>query len=283
LLSAALLLSFVLAQISTDKESLLEPFEQSKSLFMKDPWKTFIAAGDFEELHILTAGGGGDVLGGIFLGRTLKRILKRMGKEHIKLLVFTTNLKRGEENPLGGPTSLENLGTVRNDGIFRKLSPVKKADCLYSLDRPGIVSRVVLNSRNLLVDIKEGTIVEQMKEWDISLMLMDVSVGSRQLAAGYESFVRGKKVLTVGLDMGGDILAKYPYPITEDNKNTHPEREVKSPVTDTVALGMFTRLQSGYSRKVLLVMTRKTWDSSLWSSSQVSRRLFLKYIFPSWL
>ncbi|HRZ40938.1 MAG TPA: DUF1152 domain-containing protein, partial [Candidatus Omnitrophota bacterium] len=199
---------------------------------MKPDWAKVIEDDDFDEVHIITAGGGGDVLGGIFMAKQLKRVLAAVQRKGIRFSVFTTNLKRGEENPKGGPTPMETIGTV-SLGVFDALEPVSPGMPIYRLDRPNIVARTSVGGHSLPINIKEGGIVEKMKEWDIDLMILDISPGSRALAKAYKQFIEGKKVLSICLDMGGDILARYPYDLTDANKEKHPEAGVRSPVTDT--------------------------------------------------
>ena len=70
--------------------------------------------------------------------------------------------------------------------------------------------------------------------------MADAGKSGRDLAEGYAAMIADSDVLTLGLDMGGDILARFPSPIEGDD---HPEKNVRSPNTDGVFLDMLTELE----------------------------------------
>ncbi|MDD5356487.1 MAG: HAD-IIIC family phosphatase, partial [Candidatus Omnitrophica bacterium] len=225
---------------------------------------TALLESDIEEVHIITAGGGGDILGGTYLVKLLGRILEVINHK-IHLVVFTTNLKRGEENPRGGPLPAYNLGVIKDTslGRFARLQKFDGAKHIYLLDTPNIISRVFIDHRDLPVPIKEGKIIQEMKEWDIKLAMLDVSVGGKALAEDYNRIIKRKKVLTIGLDMGGDILARCPEPKTAENENDHPEKDIKSPVTDTVVLNMLCYTKRFYNSRTILSISAAGGDGEL--------------------
>ncbi|MCF7892147.1 MAG: radical SAM protein, partial [Candidatus Omnitrophica bacterium] len=192
---------------------------------------------NYSEVHIITAGGGGDILGGIFLAVELQKILEFLNKQHIKFIVFTTNLKRGEENPNGGPTPIETIGIPRLGGNRSDINRLESSRYFYKLDNPNIYAYVKVNSDTTLYPVKEVDIIEDVQnKWGIGIAMTDISVSGKELSRDYMNMIKNKAVLTIGLDMGGDILAKYLFPQIQENINIHPERGVRSPVTDTISL-----------------------------------------------
>jgi len=248
---------------SSSIESNLE--EVVDGLYIKSDWKHIFD--DIDEIHIITAGGGGNVLGGIFLAQEIRLILKKIGYKNIELCVFTNNLRRGEENPLGGPTPLENMGIFRkmDKGKLKRMKNLGKSKYFYLLNSKNTAVQVIIENRYVVrIPIKEEPIIKPLKQRGISLIMMDVSVGSNELAEDYyNNVINNKRVLTIGLDMGGDILARYPEPITQQNKNSHPERNIKSPVTDAIVLGMLAQLRRYENSKVILAISALGGDGEL--------------------
>ncbi|MFA5350665.1 MAG: NAD-dependent epimerase/dehydratase family protein, partial [Candidatus Omnitrophota bacterium] len=206
------------------------------------------------EIHIITAGGGGDILGGIFLAVELKHILRIIGKKDIKFTIFTTNLKRGEENPDGGPTPMKAMNIFIKGGIKSPIEKMGNSKYFYWLNNLNTFVYVKANGNEVPYPVKESKIIGQVKErWGFDIAITDISASGKSLADDYVKLIEGKSVFIIGLDMGGDILAQYPYAKTDENKARHTERNVKSPVTDTVSLEFFYNLAIRGEKVVLAV------------------------------
>ncbi|MDD4938667.1 MAG: DUF1152 domain-containing protein, partial [Candidatus Omnitrophica bacterium] len=225
----------------------------AEALFLKQPWKAVLESTDTKEIHIIAAGGGGDVLGCIFLALELKYLLGR----EIKITVFSSNLKRGKENPFGTPLP---IGNFRDDN-GKKIS-VKGSKYFYRA-KAGLY--VQMQEGDIV--LSEGRVAEALKEVGIDLLMIDASYSGKELAEDYLKWQRlngnRENLLVIGLDMGGDILARFPEPITEQNREIHPERFVKSPVTDSVFLNMFVRLERELGSRMLLGISALGGDGEL--------------------
>ncbi len=220
------------------------------------------------EVHIVTCGGGGDVMGGLLAAREWRRIFKNQGK-NIKVKVFTSNLKRGMENPVGGPTPVETIRISEEEG----LRPIKGTRHFYSLkkgikafapisDEAGRTIYIEGHPITSPVELSEGKIVDLVaKEWDIEIIMADASRSGEELGRDYQGLTRGKAVLTVGLDMGGDILARFPEPVVEGK--FHPERNIRSPNTDAVFLDMLYYLEKEKQGDVILGISALGGDGEL--------------------
>lgn len=207
-----------------------------------NPFKRMLESDSVKEVHIITAGGGGDILGGADLALKLKNLLG----EKVKVTVFTSNLKRGEENPAGGPLPMHQLCDsdgnpikpvgdtgnfyVINDGL-RVKTPIKDA------------LRRSIKGYTAPVELSDGKIIRLLKKSGIDVLMADVSKSGTGLAGSYMRWQKGNydKVFVIGLDMGGDILARFPGPI--EKNAPHPEDRVRSPNTDAVFLDMFRVLE----------------------------------------
>ncbi|MBP7216348.1 MAG: phosphotransferase, partial [Candidatus Omnitrophica bacterium] len=231
------------------------------ALLVQNRWSSLASLDAIDEVHVITAGGGGDILGAAFLAREIQLLANKPG---LQMLLITTNLKRGEENPKGGPTPIKSLRLQNHSLESMPIQQLGNAKYFYKLDSPRIKARFTLDGfETEEVTIKEGSIVEPLKRWNISLAIMDLDAGCAKLAENYAKLCKGKRVLTIGLDMGGDIFARYPSPITEDNKYHHPEINVRSPVTDSVVLGMLCRLREKGNGNVVLGVSASGGDGEL--------------------
>ncbi len=257
--------------------------------------------GDFDgdELHVVAAGGGGDLKGSIVLARQMVRILNaREQKTKItKVKLFTSNLKRGEENPSGGPAPMKTIFYDKN-GVRTAIEPVAQSFPFYELSdhkyyavsniyterdllafanntdqsliglRPGspiLYEDVPLENKQFLF---ENKIIETIKEGkidnlDMSIVIADCERSGQELASYYRKMIaeRDSKVFTIGLDMGGDILARFPSAM--DHDATHPEFEVRSPNTDAVFLDMFAQLEAKRPGRTVLAISALGGDGEL--------------------
>ncbi|MBW2044651.1 MAG: DUF1152 domain-containing protein [Deltaproteobacteria bacterium] len=245
------LISHIYKGIRDEKEAMrdteeffrLRPLTAETNLHLNPQLMSSIKEAAYEEVCIITAGGGGDVLGAVFLARELQLIFRKMNKPHTKFTVITTNLKRGAENVKGGLTPISSLGCRDINMNFKRIPHCPDTRHFYCLNQQGIKAEVKNDDYVIEIPIKEGMIIESLNEWGISLLIVDLEAGSKRLADDYLKLVGDKKVLTVGIDMGGDVLARYPKTQTKANRSSHPERGVRSPVTDTVILGMLCALK----------------------------------------
>ncbi|MDD3375331.1 MAG: glycogen/starch synthase, partial [Candidatus Omnitrophica bacterium] len=241
----------------------------SKFFYMNSELKKSFLEGDYNEIHIVAAGGGGDLLGAIFLAKVLKLFRKMTGKRAIKVSIVTTNVKRGEENLNGGPTPIENLGIMdQRTGKVAPLATVNHAKHFYRIDQANIVSLVEVDAAHHKIEIliKEGAVVKKMQESGLDLIMIDVNPGFKAIAAEYHKIIKNKKVLILGLDMGGDILARYLYRIIKGkngNKRNHPEKGIRSPITDTIILKSLCCLKARYKHNVLLGVSALGGDGEL--------------------
>ncbi|MFC1709948.1 hypothetical protein ACFL2J_07840, partial [Candidatus Omnitrophota bacterium] len=247
------------------------PREIVKGLSVKNgimPMFDRIVDSDQAEVHIITAGGGGDILGGVFMAAELKQAFLQLGKDNIRFVVFTTNLKRGEENPKGGTTDIATIGIPTSRGNKDPLKRMGSSEYFYFIDSANTFTYVELEDDVISFPTKEGGIVDYVKDtWGFDIAITDISQSGYNLAKDYLEMVDSKQeegiaVMTVGLDMGADILAQYPQPITEDNKDTHPERNVKSPTTDSISLEFFYHVQQA-GHDTLLAVTAFGGDGEL--------------------
>ncbi|MFA6379120.1 MAG: DUF1152 domain-containing protein, partial [Candidatus Omnitrophota bacterium] len=254
---------------SAIKASAAASSDFSKAFYMNAQLHKVLLENEYDEIHIVAAGGGGDVLGATFLAREIALFRRKNGKRKTKTSVITTNLKRGEENPDGGPTPICNMGIMHKyTGEITPLPLANHAMHFYRIEQSNIVSlvRVDKYGHQIEIVIKEGAIVSSMKRWNIDLILVDVGVGFKALSASYHRFIGNKKVLVIGLDMGGDIFARYPYPIIkgrQGNKRNHPEKYIKSPITDTIMLKTLCSLKAQYKHDVVLGVSASGGDGEL--------------------
>lgn len=218
-------------------------FSESSPLLLNETWKNSIESPDLEEIHIVTAGGGGDVVGGAFLALQLKHL---MGRD-IRVKVFTSNLKRGEENPAGGPLSM----TIPGEG--KRFRSFPGSEHFYPVSNNLNITTVIKDANQRAIEdpryravipIREARIVDVLAREGIELVMSDAGESGKNLADDYLSWQEGRsdKIFVIGLDMGGDIFARFPFPIDHDRPDKHPERDIRSPNTDAVFLDMFTEL-----------------------------------------
>ncbi|MDD4013912.1 MAG: DUF1152 domain-containing protein, partial [Candidatus Omnitrophica bacterium] len=218
-------------------------FRENSPLLFNDDWKKSIESSDLEEIHIITAGGGGDVVGGTFLALQLKHMIGR----NIKIKVFTSNLKRGEENPAGGPLVM----TTPEGG--KRFPSFHGSEHFYPIDKGLKITTVIKDANQREIDdpryratipLSEGKIIDVLARKGIELVMSDAGQSGKALADDYLRWQgeRSDKLFVIGLDMGGDIFARFPYPIDKKNPDTHPEKDIRSPNTDAVFLDMFSEL-----------------------------------------
>ncbi|MDD5085726.1 MAG: protein kinase, partial [Candidatus Omnitrophica bacterium] len=215
----------------------------SGALYARGKFRELIESFDGDEVHVITMGGGGDVLGGTLLAAQIKELFRNRGKKP-KICVFTSNLKRGRENPMGGPTPIDSIQGLRrlpnSEHLFDVTEKLKvKLDLTYE-GKLLLINRWPISSK---VNFSEGGIVRDLRKMGIDLIMVDVSRSGRDLASDYLRAFEGRKVLTIGIDMGGDVLAKFPSPINRWEVERHTERLVQSPNTDMVFLNMLVELE----------------------------------------
>ena len=224
-----------------------------------------LAIPDRGTVDIVTAGGGGDVYGAILQAMSLKEVLTKAGKKDIRFRVFTSNLKRGNENPKGGPAEMKNI-LYPVKGKMKSIPPYKHSLHFYRIfDGIQVVSSVsdderrdvVIEGKTLTIQValSDGEIVEKAKSLGIEILMADAGVSGKELAADYEKMTEGETVFTIIGDMGGDIAARFPAP---RNGKNYPEKDVRSPNTDTIFLDMAYHLKKNQLARGI---EDKTWVS----------------------
>lgn len=237
-----------------------------ESFHSKDRFaNAFLAIPDNGTVDIVTAGGGGDVYGAILQAMSLKEVLLKAGKKNVRFRVFTSNLKRGSENPKGGPAEMKNI-LYPVKGKLKAIPPCKNSRHFYRIfDGIQVVSSVsdderrdvVIDGKDLTTQVAlcDGEIVEKAKSLGIEVLMADAAVSGKELAEDYEKMTAGESVFTIIGDMGGDIAARFPVP---RNHKNYPEKDVRSPNTDTLFLDMAYYLKKlQFSRGI----EDKTWVS----------------------
>jgi mevalonate kinase len=288
-----------LDQLPADTLRFVQPVQEEKSLYAKGEFREIVEKFDGDELHIVAAGGGGDLKGAIVLARQMVRILnERPGKTKVtKVKLLTSNLKRGEENPIGGPTPMEHI-YFEKEGVTTRIKPLDEFSPFYELsDEKYYVASSVYTEDDLLSfafnddnaqvgqrpqepiriqdkkikqkqSLFENDIVAMIKDrkiddTEMSIIITDCERSGQELAMYYRKMIAGRdeKVLTIGLDVGGDIMARFPIPIGGDV--THPEYEVRSPNTDAVFLDMFAELEAKRPMNTILAISALGGDGEL--------------------
>ena len=219
-------------------------------------------------VDIVTAGGGGDVYGAILQAMILKEVLVNAGKKNIRFRVFTSNLKRGSENPKGGPAEMKNILYPEKGkaGKLVSIPPYGKSRHFYRIfDGLEVIASVSDEQRrDILIDgkkitsqvpLSDGEIVEKAKALGIEILMADASVSGKDLASDYAKMTEKDSVFTIIGDMGGDIAARFPVP---GKGKSYPEKEIRSPNTDTIFLDMAYHLKKN---QVALGVEDKTWVS----------------------
>jgi len=240
-------------------------------LYLQEPYASILTSGKIKHVHIITAGGGGDALNGMFQSKQMQYILK---DPTIKVTLFTSNLKRGEENPKGGPLDMSWLHG--KDG--QSVPTLKGSKYLYEVKR-GLYVETPLTDDNLQViekytapvPLSEGKILDLLAQNNIDLVMADVGRSGKELAVDYMKWLKAngvskEEVFVFGLDMGGDILARFPEPMTWDKKrDSFPEKNVRSPNTDAVFLNMFHELEkkTNLDKHILLGVAALGGDGEL--------------------
>lgn len=197
---------------------------------------------DGSEIHIIAPGGGGDTLGAVFLILQLKQILKEQGKHNLRFKIICSNIKYGKENPFAGNLSLEyikGLEPIDIEGIakahFYRIKGKLKAEIpLKDIN----AEQIVINNTPLFYESEwgEGEILELLKEDGIELIMMDFSQKAFELKQQYEQMIKGRKVVSLLCDLGGDLLAQIPGKLRSSDQL---EVNVASPVSDINGLAIF--------------------------------------------
>ncbi|MBU1523466.1 MAG: DUF1152 domain-containing protein, partial [Candidatus Omnitrophica bacterium] len=233
------------------KSELFHSSQVSEGIFTGiDYLKKIFAFNLPDEVDIVTMGGGGDILGGIFLACQLRKIFEESGRFSIKFRVFTTNLKRGAENPQGGPVPMSTLKS-RLNGEIGSIMPLAPSKHFYPLKDGLFVQANIKDEEGKIIKgyqsevrISEGSILGITEDLGIVLIMADASQSGTNLARDYlqSRGKNNKQVLVIGLDMGGDVLARFP--VRKNSSQDHPEKDVRSPNTDAVFLDMLSVIES---------------------------------------
>ncbi|MFH1379449.1 MAG: hypothetical protein ABII23_04145 [bacterium] len=213
-----------------------------------------------DTLDIIAGGGGGDTKSAILTIQQIQKIFKNQGKD-VNIRVFVPNLKRGEENPEGGVFPVKRIFDVWN----RKMEPVrnqaqeKPAEHFFYIRR-GLKARIELqdekqkpimrNGKQVLMetDLSEGKIMDAMLDIGVDLIMFDVARSGNELAEDYCRMNEGKDVMSIVLDVGGDILAQFPKQIRpqadpDKLREKYLEHTIQSPNTDAIALDFAVSLK----------------------------------------
>jgi len=231
------------AQQQKQKTYLTSEFTKNSFHIFKGEFKQwFEGIEDGTELHFAAPGGGGDTLGTIFLIKILKHTFKLMGKKDITFKIIFPSIKYGKENPFGGDLSIdyvEGISSIDIDGVgkshFYSITDKLKARIPIT-DKNG--EQLVINGEPVFYekDWSEGNILDLAKEDGVELVMMDITQPAKDLRRQYELMVKGKKIKSSFIDMGGDSLAQIFGPITS---NSDIEAPVASPVSDLSGLVIF--------------------------------------------
>jgi hydroxymethylpyrimidine pyrophosphatase-like HAD family hydrolase len=255
------------------------------------------------ELHLVAAGGGGDLKGVMLAAYEQLKDFEGQGKKITHLKLFTSNLKRGEENPIGGPTPMENIGYTEN-GVFHVIERARGTDFIYplknkkysvrarvydeeqllraaelfdtdrsyALSHPMEVNGQTIERYNTLAENdvietlygEDNFLKKRFPNLSIELFIIDAAQSGEELASDYKKYIKGKEheIFNVCIDMGGDILARFPEPIRA-YRATHPEYNVKSPNTDAVFLDMFATLERDFPDTTVLGIGALLGDGEL--------------------
>ncbi|MBU1043906.1 MAG: hypothetical protein KJ915_05855 [Candidatus Omnitrophica bacterium] len=216
--------------------------KESFHIFKNEFQQWFESIEDGTALHFAAPGGGGDSLGTIFLVKILKNVFESMGKKDIKFKIIFPSIKYGKENPFGGDLNInyiQGISPIEIEGVkkshFYRITKKLKAR-IPMLDKNG--KQLVVNGKPVFFeqDWSEGKIIDLAKKEGVELIMMDITQKGNDLRAQYEKMTDGKKIKTSFIDMGGDSLAQFPGPITDNN---HIEASIASPVSDLMGLVIF--------------------------------------------
>jgi hypothetical protein len=288
-----------LNDLSKDTLGFVHPVTKEKALYAKGAFREMIENFDGDELHIFAAGGGGDLKGAIVLARQMVRMLnERPGKMKVtKVKLFTSNLKRGEENTIGGPAPMDAIFYDKN-GVRTPIERVQQYSPFYELaDEDYYAVSNIYTEKDLLAfafntdkslagirpekplsfnghvfeaqqPLFENDIVDIIKDRKIddtamSIVIADCQRSGQELNMYYRTMITGRenKVLTLLNDIGGDIMARFPGQIAGDV--THPEYEVRSPNTDAIFLDMFEELEMDRPMNTIVAISALGGDGEL--------------------
>jgi hypothetical protein len=224
-----------------------------------ETWQSF----SIKRVDIIAAGGGGDVFGAIKIALELQEIFAQAQRK-IKIRIFTSNLKRGDENPAGGPSVISQL----QDKFGQPLKPLAGSSHFYPVPYYAQVpihdvAGDAINEYKALIALSDGKIIDFVLEQGIDLIMADAGQSGWTLSQDYLAWQRDNldQIVVLGLDFGADILARFPL----DYSGKKSEATIRSPNTDAVFLDMFVELEKDIrlQGKVLLGIAALNGDGEL--------------------
>ncbi|MBD3272576.1 MAG: DUF1152 domain-containing protein [Elusimicrobia bacterium] len=250
--------------VQTMRMRQAETIKGSKGTFyaLNDSIKTMLENQEYDCLDIVAAGGGGDTKSALLLAEILRSMIAKHNHD-IAVRVIVPNLKRGLENPEGGVAPVKWIKDVWG---YPMVPVARNIDGFYYIRR-GLKTQVLLfdeqyhavkrygKTVRMDIELSEGRVMDHMIKNNVELLLYDVGLAGRRLAKNYRMMNQGLTVLTVFVDVGGDIMARF----YEQEKKT-----LQSPVTDAVALDFAQYLQSrDTTANVLLAIAAAGGDAEL--------------------
>ncbi|MCX5708764.1 MAG: DUF1152 domain-containing protein, partial [Candidatus Omnitrophica bacterium] len=226
--------------------------EKQQDFFFKNAlWPQDLDTSKIKHFYIIAAGGGGDSLGAIHHAVVVRQLLP-----DVQVCLVVPNLKRALEQPWPGPLPMGSLSYNGSELVCRE-----GAEHFYSI---GQGLRIDVPGHNP-IELSEGQVYKVLENAGIDMVMVDASVSGRDLAKDFLAWNSDKieEVFCLVLDMGGDVFARFPRPITEKNRATHPERCIKSPCTDSLFLDMAVELRKILGSRTLFAVSAIGGDAEL--------------------
>ncbi|HOU36575.1 MAG TPA: triose-phosphate isomerase, partial [Candidatus Omnitrophota bacterium] len=230
-------------------------FRIRQDYFMRNGlWPRDLDTRKIRHFYLIAAGGGGDSLGAIHHAVLLKQLLPDS-----RITIVVPNLKRALEQPVPGPIPMEYLRY--NEG---SLVVCAGARHFYNIGRG--LSIQIPGKR--AVALSEGMVYNALQKASIDMVFVDASQSGAELARDFCSWNRDaiNETFCLFIDMGGDVLARFPYPITDENRTHHPERCLRSPCTDLLFLNMAMELKAAMGNRVMVAVAALGGDAEFGST-----------------
>ncbi|MBV9079616.1 MAG: DUF1152 domain-containing protein, partial [Elusimicrobia bacterium] len=240
-----------------------------------------------ERIFLFSGGGGGDIKSVIFLADRLRKMYREVkamterggGQFRIpQIILVDSTVKRSFENPYGGPPPIRSLTTPAPTGSGKeRLQPWEGSRCFFQIPENLYVHYNLPDENGhanlpMHVDVEwsigKPKVREILGRHDFSeFILMDGNHSPEEIAADLKRINGRHSFGVIGVDVGGDALARLVYPQHLDEE--HEEEGVRSGTTDTYSVAILNKLSETGDVPVSLAIGGLGRDGELYVFQQL--------------